>query len=240
MTKIAVITGVSTGIGRALVDEFINQGYVVAGIARTEEKIQELKAKYGDKHIFIKCDVANNDEVQQFAKIVYDKFGTVDVLFNNAAVKTELRPLWEVTEQDFNNVINTNIIGVANIIRAFVPQMVQSKSGLIVNMSSEWGRVTDAKVGAYCASKFAIEGLTHALAKELPNGVITVVLSPCVVFTQLLEDVKGLLLPGEYEMSVTPNEWSNFIVPKLLALTISDNGKSITLSPKYQESRDIR
>ncbi len=240
MNKVAVITGVSAGIGRALVDEFIKQGFSVAGMARSTENIQELNKIYGDKHLFISGDVADYKVVQEFAQSVHNKLGNVDVLFNNAGVKSQLRPLWEVTEEDFNRTINTNLMGVANMIRAFVPQMVASKTGLIVNMSSEWGRVTDPKVGSYCASKFAVEGLTHSLAKDLPQGVITVALSPFVVKTQLLENVRLLLLPGEYEMSVAVNEWAHFAVPKLLALSVTDNGKSITIAPAHVEYRDIK
>ena len=238
MKNMVVITGVSRGIGRALVDSFIDIGYSVAGCARDVDEIDFLRNKYGDEHLFEVTDVVDNSSVGKFAKHVYEKFGHVDILINNAATKSKLLPLWEVAEDDFNKTINTNIIGVVNMIRAFIPKMVTNQKGLIINFSSEWGRVSDPKVGSYIASKYAIEGLTKSLARDLPDGMIAIALSPLIVYTELLEYVKGLLLPGEYEMGVTPKEWADYAVSFLLNLKNTDNGKSITLSPKHTEIRD--
>ncbi|MCE3269264.1 MAG: putative oxidoreductase [Burkholderiales bacterium] len=102
-------------------------------------------------------------------------------------------------------------------------------------MSSEWGKCTDAFVSSYCASKFAIEGLTQSLAKELPKGMAAIALSPFLVKTRLLEACKDLLLPGEYELTVTPEEWAKFAVPKILTIDHTYNGKSITIHPLKSE-----
>jgi len=125
--------------------------------------------------------------------------------------------------------------GTANVIRHFVPNMQAANSGTIINLSSDWGRVPDAYVAAYCASKFAIEGLTKALAKELPSAMITIALSPLIVWTNMLEECRHLLLPGEYELGVNPDAWAQFVVPKILALKRADNSASPTWSPNFRE-----
>ncbi|KAL2939513.1 NADPH-dependent pterin aldehyde reductase [Bienertia sinuspersici] len=99
--------------------------------------------------------------------------------------------LWEVPAEEFDNVIDTNVKGIANMLRHFIPLMIERKHGIIVNLSSGWGRSAAAQVAPYCASKWAVEGLTRAVAKELSSGVAIVALSPGVVHTEMLESCFG-------------------------------------------------
>ncbi|MGQ7280588.1 SDR family NAD(P)-dependent oxidoreductase [Brevibacillus thermoruber] len=117
------------------------------------------------------------------------------------------------------------VAGVANVIRALVPAMVERGSGVIVNISSEWGRFGEALLAPYCASKFAVEGLTQSLARELPEGMAAVALDPGgSIDTAMLR----ACAPEEVDSSPTPEEWSRTAVPFILPLGPRDNGKSLT------------
>ena len=225
-----LITGVTSGIGRALAKEFSHLGHSVIGCGKNKDKVLALQHELQNAFIST-VDVRDADAVAKWADETYAKYPQIDVIINNAGTKSALLPLWQVTANDFANTINTNLVGVANVIRSFVPNMVKLGAGTIINMSSEWGRVADACVASYCATKYAIEGLTGAFSKELPEGMITIALSPLIVYTELLERCKGLLLPGEYELGITPDKWATFVIPKIFALTKADNGKSLTWSP---------
>ena len=116
-----------------------------------------------------------------------------------------------------------NVNGVANIIRHFVPAMIARGRGVIVNFSSGWGRSTSPEVAPYCASKWAIEGLTHALSQELPAGVAAVALNPGIIDTKMLRSCFG----GEASGYPRPDEWVKQAGPFILGLTSKDNGRSL-------------
>ena len=99
--------------------------------------------------------------------------------------------LWEVPAEEFDQVVDINIKGVVNVLRHFVPAMIARGSGVIVNFSSEWGRSTSPEVAPYCATKWAIEGLTRALAQELPRGLAAIPLSPGIIDTDMLRSCFG-------------------------------------------------
>jgi short-subunit dehydrogenase len=226
-----LITGVTSGIGLALIKELSNCGHTIIGCSRNISKLNDLELPQPEKHQLSQIDVSNDSMVKQWAYDVYKKYNKIDMIINNAGVKSQLLPTWKISTDDFEQTIRTNLFGIASVIRYFVPEMVKNKEGVIINMTSEWGKSADAYVSSYCASKFAVEGLTQSLAKELPESMTALALNPSVVRTELLEACKGLLLPGEYELGVTPDEWAKFSVPKILAIDHSYNGKSITLHP---------
>ena len=118
-----------------------------------------------------------------------------------------------------------NLKGTANVIRHFAPEMIKRRSGVIVNFSSGWGRSTDAEVAPYCATKWAIEGLTQALAQELPPGMAAVPLNPGIINTDMLRSCFG----GSASSYPTPCEWADIAVPFLLKLGPSDNGNPLTV-----------
>lgn len=134
-------------------------------------------------------------------------------------------PLWEIPSDEFDRLIDVNIKGVANVIRHFVPAMVERSKGIIVNFSSGWGRSTSPGVAPYCATKWAIEGLTQALAQELPSGMAAVALSPGIINTQMLETVYG----ENAASYISTGDWGKKAVPFLLKLDSSDNGQPLSV-----------
>src|SRR5262249_42082380 len=121
--------------------------------------------------------------------------------------------------------IDVNVKGVANVIRHFVPAMVARKSGVVVNFSSGWGRSAASEVAPYCASKWAIEGLTMALAQELPRGMAAVPLNPGVIDTDMLRSCSG----GSAARYPSPKKWVEAAVPFILQITSRENGKPQTV-----------
>ena len=151
-------------------------------------------------------------------------YGPPDLVLNNAGVINRNARLWEISEREFSQVIDVNIKGIANVIRHFVPEMLKRKRGVIVNFSSGWGRSTDAEVAPYCATKWAVEGLTQAFAQELPSGMAAVALNPGIINTDMLQSCFG----GSASGYPSPAEWARSTVPFLLELGPCDNGKQLT------------
>ncbi len=225
MTKLIVITGVSRGLGLAMTEKFIALGHTVVGCARSSEAVEKLNQKYSAPHHFTCLDVTNDALVKAWATEILAKKEPPDLLINNAGVANHLAPLWNVSNEEFSQVIDVNIKGTANVIRHFVPAMIARKSGIIVNFSSGWGRSTSPEVAPYCASKWAIEGLTRSLAQELPAGMAAVPLNPGIIHTDMLD-----ICFGEDAASYTSAKaWVQKAVPFLLKLKPSDNGMPLTV-----------
>ena len=222
--KIILITGVTRGLGRAMVDEFVRLGHTVLGCGRSKDGIDRLRRQVGPPHDFAAVDVASDDEVKAWAGRLRSSFGPPDLVLNNAGVINQNAPLWEIGAREFGQVVDVNIKGIANIIRHFVPAMIKLKRGVIVNFSSGWGRSTDAEVAPYCATKWAVEGLTQAFAQELPYGMATVALNPGIINTEMLQSCFG----GSASGYLSPAECAKSAVPFLLKLGPDDNGKPLT------------
>ena len=222
--RIIVLTGVTKGLGRALVDRFVERGQTVIGCGRSQGAIEQLRSAYGAAHHFSALDVSSDDGVRSWAAEVLDKYGPPDILINNAAIINENAPLWEVSADEFNRLTAININGVANVIRHFVPAMVARSSGVIINLSSGWGRVTAPEVAPYCATKWAIEGLTQALAQELPPGMAAVPLSPGIVNTEMLQSCFG----DSASHYSSADEWSHAAAELILGIGAKHNGQQLT------------
>lgn len=210
-------------MGRAMVDELVRLGHTVLGCGRTKKEIDQLHRQYGPPHDFYRVDTASDDEVKSWASLLLSTHGAPDLLLNNAGVINKNAPLWEVSAREFSQVIDVNVKGFANVIRHFAPAMVKRKRGVIVNFSSGWGRSTDAEVAPYCASKWAVEGLTLALAQELPSGMAAVSLNPGIINTEMLQSTFGQSASGY----ISPKDWAKSAVPFLLGLGPADNGKQL-------------
>lgn len=224
-SRIVLITGVSRGLGRAMAHKFAALGHVVIGCGRSKQAITSLRKELGSPHYISVVDVTRDAQVAKWASEAIETFGPPDLLLNNAALINPVTPLWEVSWKDFDEVIDVNIKGVANVIRHLVPIMVKRKSGIIVNFSSGWGRDTDAGVAPYCATKWAIEGLTRSLAQELPKGMAAIPLNPGIIDTDMLRSCFGSE-SGNYP---TAEVWAEAAVPFLLGLKTGDNGKPMTV-----------
>lgn len=220
-----VITGATRGLGRALAEGFARLGHTVAGCGRSREAIDELRRMLGPPHLFAALDVSDDRAVKTWADEVLSGLGPPDLLLNNAGVINRPARLWELSAEEFDQVVDINIKGVVNVIRRFAPAMIGRGSGVIVNFSSEWGRSTSPEVAPYCASKWAVEGLTRALAQELPRGLAAVPVNPGIIDTDMLRTCFGADA-GRYP---TPAEWAQTAIPFLLGLGASHNGKPATI-----------
>ena len=223
--KTVVVTGVSRGLGRAMALEFARLGHKVVGCARSRDALEGLKAHLGAPHDLEVVNVADEAAVARWAKHVLHRFHAPDLLVNNAALINRKAPLWKVPPEEFGALVDVNIKGVFHVLRHFVPAMVARGEGVIINISSGWGRTTDAEVAPYCASKFAIEGLTQALAQELPPGVVAVPLNPGIIDTDMLRSCFG----ETAALYPTPEKWARRAVPFMLELNGRDNGKPLTV-----------
>ncbi len=220
-----VITGVTRGLGRALAERFIQDGHTVIGCGRSGEAIFDLRMTHGAPHDFSVVDVALDNKVAIWAAKVLESSNPPDLLINNAAIMNRLAPLWEQDDREFTKLVDANIRGVVNVIRHFVPAMVAAKKGVIVNLSSGWGRSVSPEVAPYCMSKWAIEGLTKALAEELPKGMAAVPLNPGTIDTDMLRACWADGAAGHPKA----DEWAAVAAPFILKLGAKDNGKSLSV-----------
>lgn len=208
-----------------MVPEFAALGNTVLGCGRSKKEIEQLRKRFGPPHDFYVVDVSSDDEVKSWASLVVTSHGAPALLLNNAGIINRNAHLWEVSAREFSQVIDVNLKGQANVIRHFLPDMLKRKHGVIVNFSSGWGRSTDAEVAPYCASKWGIEGLTLALAQELPAGLTAVSLNPGIIDTAMLRSCFGDSA-GQYGSA---EEWAKTAVPFLLKLGKEDNGKQLVV-----------
>lgn len=220
-----VVTGVTKGLGRAMVAGFIEAGHQVCGCGRSADKIDLLAETYGSPHRFDVIDVTNAKDVEAWGNEVIHAFGVPDLLINNAAIINESNPVWQVPTSEFSHILDINIKGVFHVLKAFVPAMVQQQRGVIVNFSSGWGRSTSPNVGPYCATKYAIEGLTKSLAQELPAGMAAIPLGPGMIHTEMLEKC----FAEGASSAPTPEAWAQYAVPFILALGAEESGQSISI-----------
>ncbi|EOC4792913.1 3-oxoacyl-[acyl-carrier-protein] reductase [Staphylococcus aureus] len=177
MTKSALVTGASRGIGRSIALQLAEGGYNVAvNYAGSKEKaeavVEEIKAK-GVDSFAIQANVADADEVKAMIKEVVSQFGSLDVLVNNAGI-TRDNLLMRMKEQEWDDVIDTNLKGVFNCIQKATPQMLRQRSGAIINLSSVVGAVGNPGQANYVATKAGVIGLTKSAARELASRGITV------------------------------------------------------------------
>ncbi|KAL2477598.1 NADPH-dependent pterin aldehyde reductase [Forsythia ovata] len=238
--KTVLITGVSRGLGKSLALELAKLGHTVIGCSRSQDKLSALQSELSsvstssissdsskniNKHLVMNVDVRSNSSVEELARSVVEKKAVPDIIVNNAGTINRNNRIWEVPIDEFDAVIDTNIKGTVNILRHFIPLMIEKKQGIIVNMSSGWGRSAAAQVAPYCASKWAVEGLTRAAAKELPPGMAIVALNPGVINTEMLQSCFG----SSAALYQTPDSWAPKAATMILNLTSADNGASLTV-----------
>lgn len=177
MSKSALVTGASRGIGRSIALQLAEEGYNVAvNYAGNKEKAEAVVAEIKDKGVeafAIQADVANPDEVKDMIQEVVKQFGSLDVLVNNAGI-TRDNLLMRMKEQEWDDVINTNLKGVFNCIQKATRQMMKQRSGAIINLSSVVGAVGNPGQANYVATKAGVIGLTKTAARELASRNITV------------------------------------------------------------------
>ena len=187
--QVAVITGAGRGIGAAIAHRLASLGATVVLCGRTMRPLQvtasNIEANGGQTRV-MQCDVSNLESVQALAAFVEKTFGRIDILVNNAGVGSFAAPLHELTPEEWEKVLNTNLRGVYYCIRSFAPLMIRAKTGHIVNISSLAGKNALPNGAAYAASKWGLNGLSYSVAEELrPHNIRVAVVCPGSVDTEL-------------------------------------------------------
>jgi NAD(P)-dependent dehydrogenase (short-subunit alcohol dehydrogenase family) len=180
------ITGASSGFGHAFARHALAQGYNVVATARSVGKLEALKAAAPDRVLIAELDVDRAGDAERAVKAAIDKFGAIDVLINNAGYAI-VGALEETPENELRALMETNFFGAAALTKAALPHMRARRSGAIVNISSMGGQMSFASVGAYSATKFALEGYSEALAQEVaPFGIKVLIVEPGAFRTSLV------------------------------------------------------
>lgn len=189
MRRIALVTGSSRGIGRAIALQLAQNGYAVAVNGRSPESLQavaaEIIARGGDAKGYV-CDVTDAEAVARMGDAVERELGTVTALVNNAGIAQQ-KLLTDVTDTEWRRMMATHVDGAFYTCRRFLPGMIRRQTGSIVNISSMWGQVGGSCEVPYSAAKAALIGFTRALAKEVgPSGIRVNCVAPGVIQTDMM------------------------------------------------------
>jgi NAD(P)-dependent dehydrogenase (short-subunit alcohol dehydrogenase family) len=204
MARVWLITGASSGFGRAIADAALARGDSVAATARRTDALADLDAE--ERVLAIPLDVTDAAQREAAVAQAIDRFGRVDVLVNNAG-RTQVGAVEETTEDELRSLFDLHFFAPAALTRAVLPHMRRHGGGTIVQMSSVGGQVTAPGFGAYCATKFALEGLTETLRDEVaPFGIHTLIVEPGAFRT-------GLFRPEAAYMSEPMDEYADTVGP---------------------------
>jgi len=185
--KVAVVTGGGSGIGLAIAEKFTQNGIDTIIVGRDEKKLKEAKEKLGDRCHPMPCDLSNLPSIPSLVNTIIKQFGQIDVLVNNAGINMK-KLIQDVTDEDFQKIITTNLTAVFAISREVIKHMLERKNGSIINISSMAAQYGLPKVIAYSASKTAIDGMTRAMAVELgPNGIRVNAIAPGFIITDMTD-----------------------------------------------------
>lgn len=232
MSKSALVTGASRGIGRSIALQLAEEGYnVTVNYAGSKDKaeavVEEIKAK-GVDSFAIQANVANGDEVKAMIKEVVSQFGSVDVLVNNAGI-TRDNLLMRMKEQEWDDVIDTNLKGVFNCIQKVTPQMLRQRGGAIINLSSVVGALGNPGQANYVATKAGVVGLTKSSARELASRGITVnAVAPGFIVSDMTDALSDELKDQMLEQIPLARFGEDTDIANTVAFLASDKAKYIT------------
>lgn len=181
--KVVLITGASRGIGREIAKTLSKEGYkVIANYNKSEEQAKELQKDGID---IFKADISKREEVRNMVKFVLEKYKKIDILINNAGISNG-KMFTDVTDEDWNKIINTNLYSVFCTTQEILPNMINRKQGCIINISSIWGIVGASCESIYAISKAGIDAMTKSLAKELgPSNIRVNSIAPGIIDTDM-------------------------------------------------------
>lgn len=189
MNKVIIVTGASKGIGKEISKELAKKGNtIIANYNKSEKEIKELQQELKKQNIKIdiyKADVSKREEAENLVKYTIQKYGKIDVLINNAGI-SQIKEFTQITDEDWNNMINTNLNSVFYMSQEACHNMINNKKGCIINISSIWG-ITGASCEVhYSVSKAGVDALTKALAKELgPSNIRVNSIAPGIINTEM-------------------------------------------------------
>lgn len=189
MNKVIIVTGASKGIGKEISKELAKKGNtIIANYNKSEKEIKELQQELEKQNIKIdiyKADISKREEAANLVKYTIQKYGKIDVLINNAGI-SQIKEFTQITDEDWNNMINTNLNSVFYMSQEACHNMIHNKKGCIINISSIWG-ITGASCEVhYSVSKAGVDALTKALAKELgPSNIRVNSIAPGIINTQM-------------------------------------------------------
>ena len=183
--KIAIVTGGGSGIGLAIATKFVEEKFTTIIVGRDQKKLDATKQKLGELCVPFSCDLTDLPRIPKLVEDIIDKYGKIDVLVNNAGINMK-KEFTDVTDEDFQLILMTNVTSVFALSREVVKHMLQNGAGSIINISSMASQYGIPKVIAYTASKAAIEGMTKAMAVELsPKGIRVNCIAPGFIATDM-------------------------------------------------------
>ncbi|MGW1585611.1 oxidoreductase [Streptomyces sp. NPDC002386] len=262
MNKVWLVTGASSGFGRAITEAALAAGDVVIGAARRPEALAGLVAAHPDQVEALRLDVTDGAAVEEAVRDVVARHGRIDVLVNNAG-RTHVGAVEETTDQELRDLFELHFFGPAALVRAVLPHMRERRSGAIVQMSSMGGQMSFAGFGAYSGTKFALEGMSEALADEVREfGIKVLIVEPGGFRTSLMEaaragvsadsglyakvaETRGLVANGDGTQPGDPAKAAALILAALeaertpLRLPLGDDGVSAVLSHLDQVREDV-
>ncbi|MGW1000789.1 oxidoreductase [Streptomyces sp. NPDC002520] len=262
MNKVWLVTGASSGFGRAITEAAVAAGDVVVGAARRAEALDDLVAAHPDQVEALRLDVTDPAAVEAAVRDVVARHGRIDVLVNNAG-RTHVGAVEETTDQELRDLFDLHFFGPAALVRAVLPHMRERRSGAIVQLSSMGGQMSFAGFGAYSGTKFALEGLSEALADEVaeydikvlivePGGFRTSLMDPARagastdtgLYTKVGE-TRGFVEGGDGTQPGDPVKAAAVILAALeaertpLRLPLGDDGVSAVLAHLDQVREDV-
>ncbi|MGG7618818.1 3-oxoacyl-[acyl-carrier-protein] reductase [Bacillus coreaensis] len=230
--KVALVTGASRGIGRDIAIELAKAGANVAvnyagSEARANEVVQEIQS-LGREAFAVQCDVASTESVAEMVKQTIDRWGSLDILVNNAGI-TRDNLIMRMKEDEWDDVINTNLKGVFLCTKAVTRQMMKQKSGRIINISSVVGESGNAGQANYVAAKAGVIGLTKTTAKELaPRGITVNAVAPGFITTDMTDKLNDEIKEGMLKMIPLAKFGEPKDIANAVTFLASDDSRYIT------------
>ena len=189
MNKVVIVTGASRGIGREITRVLANKNYtVIANYNKSEQEIKALQEELlgeNKKIDIFKANVSKREEAKELVKYTIKNYGKIDVLINNAGI-SQFKEFTQITDNDWNNMININLNSVFYMTQEVVNNMIHNKNGCIINISSIWGLTGSSCETHYSVSKAGVDALTKSLAKELgPSNIRVNSIAPGIIDTDM-------------------------------------------------------